>query len=403
MEGVTLLARSNVPDLINSKSAGILGPIKNGDVVYIGRLQSADVGRLNTLYVGKQEGAGCTISDNDGVVAFQLFDGTTSSEESASLINSYEIRGTYDDRTQSVRVIFTNTETKGVLGLVKTSSGKNVLAELSEGSIPTSFQLSQNVYSRWSLIHDQVIALSFINYTLSPTTNEVVYYCASSTCTSPDDCENEELVVPLTEVFLVPKEWFARCSRGSSGTKITSMKSGLCSALCAAQSLQSGNRTIKCGGSGSGGLCEDEPLLGFTQSSDCKNGFRYEYCMVPMQCEGTCQSACADDRQVCTFEPRDNNAGVYQCIGATGSMGMACTGTDQGSCPSGEQCLRGRCQKFCVNDQECPTNQECIDKVCQVPILPKKEREILIVIAIVIGTMVLGLVIFVFYLFSAKK
>ncbi len=61
----------------------------------------------------------------------------------------------------------------------------------------------------------------------------------------------------------------------------------------------------------------------------------------------------------------------------------------------------------CIIDLQCTGTQRCIDKRCQTTLLSKKEEEILIIVAIIVGVMVTGVILFVLFLFvkgvTAKK
>ena len=374
---------STIPDLITSTTSGILGPIQSGASVYVGlELAQEPVQEIQPFFVGTAPD--CPISTTKGMSDVFRFDALG---PPSGNINTYRIIGTIDENDEP-RIVLVNTVTNAPLGFILVGKEgepkKKVLAELEKNSTPPKFRLQQSTYSPWPIIEG--VALSFINYQLVPEDGGSLHYCISNGCNTPSDCDAANLLLPLQSIFFAPTTWFANCESGKD-TVITSATTTLCSVFCAGQSIQTGPKGRGNCGKPSGGVCGGRPLLGFTNRTDCTNKFRYEYCTVPKQCVGTCRSACPSISQLCTFQSRSNGGGVYHCLGGSGPSGASGT--------------------HCTFDLECNPPQRCINRSCQTPLLPEKEEQILIIVAVVVGVMVLGVVLFVLFLFvkglSIKK
>jgi len=182
--------------------------------------------------------------------------------------------------------------------------------------------------------------------------------------------------------------WFADCPPGkSSSSKLATA----CSVACAAQSLDPNitpSDKLACGSIKTGiGPCGKQPIFGFTDSTNCKNGFRYEYCPVATRCTDTCQSACENTRQVCTFQKR-GDGGIYKCVGPSG--------------PNGPTSPTGPTGAPCFVDFDCPSDQVCINNVCVIG-ARSKQNDILIIAGIIVGIIILGIIIYTIYAFKRSK
>lgn len=361
------MSNSGNRDLINSKTAGILGPILNSASVYIGWLTPQDLSPPDpsTILFGGQTGG--TMED----VVYP----TTAIERNGDVVNLSELREYRVDAsinavTGQVKIKFVNTKNGNVVGL-KEMDGKKILVE---GTIPEMFLLNQTTYSSWTAGPVGPVALSFINYELAAEDGSRVHAFFVE----------DNVTVPISTIFLVPSTWYTDCVNGK-GRVVNSSLSSLCAVACAAQSLETNQKKfLACGKQQGVGPCGKEPILGFSTDKDCKDGFRYQYCLTPTRCTGTCQSACTNNA-VCVFTPTESR-GTYSCTGGNGNGGGTSCFLDQDCCPGG----LFECDQRC--DQ---TTGRCVKQV-----IPKKEKDILIVIAIVIGIAVVGILIFVFFLYS---
>jgi len=351
-------------ELINSKTAGILGPIINSDKVYLGWLTPEDLTSSDPsafLFGGQTGGT------MDNVVY-----PTTAIERNGDVVNlselrEYRIDASINAVTGQVTANFTNTVNDNKLGL-QDIGGKKVLVE---GTISEEFLLTQTTYSSWTTGPVGPVALSFINYRIAAENGSPVNVLSVE----------DDVTIPISTIFLVPSTWYTDCGNGRSRA-VTKPLSSLCAVACAAQSIETNQKKfLACGKQQGVGPCGSEPILGFSTDEECKTGFRYEYCLTPTRCAGTCQSACTNNA-VCIFTP-NGSGGTYSCTGGTGTDGTACF-LDQDCCPGG----LFECDQRCVNGR------------CESQVIPKKEEEILIVIAIVVGIAVVGILIFVFFLFS---
>lgn len=352
-------------ELINSKTAGILGPIKNSDTIYLGWLTPEDL-------ISEDPSAFLFGGQNGGTMDNVVYP-TTSIERNGDVVNlsklrEYKIEASINTVSGQVTTQFINANNSNILGL-QDKDGKRILVE---GVSSERFLLNQSIYSSWITGPVGPVALSFINYFISAEDGSRVNAFFIE----------DNVVVPISTIFLVPTTWYTDCDNGKSRI-VTSPLSSLCAVACAAQSIETNQKKfLACGKQQGVGPCGKEPILGFSTDKECKIGFRYEYCLRPTRCNGTCQSACSDNA-VCVFTP-NKSGGTYSCTGGNGnSSGTACF-LDQDCCPNGlfecdQSCVKGRCEK---------------------QVIPKKEEDILIVIAIVVGITVVGILVFVFFLYS---
>jgi len=271
---------------------------------------------------------------------------------------------------------------------------------LAEGAIPATFTLDQSTFSSWSTVDNNVVALSFINYNLNLKEGGELSLCFADECTAKE-CVDGGFALPIGPIDLVPKRWFKDCD-GCQGQPEDNVKASFCAATCAYADLRftkSAFKFIGCDRTEKGCTgscyCAGEPLLGFTNSTDCQNEFRYGYCKIPEKCSGSCQSACPEEDQVCIFTESSTvgllggKSGVYTCVatGPTGTHGGTGCFLDLDCCPGGPV----GCDQVCVNRR------------CQKRTIPEKEREMIIIVGSVLGVLVLGVIIFVVYSYSGLK
>ena len=370
------------PELSESKKAGILGPIFNGDVVYLSVYGGVNQDRVPTLLGLSNQ---CT-NPGDRLL-IPIADAQSDTLDQAS---AYEIRATTTSNGTTYQ--FRNTQSGRSISVAVLGG----VTFLTESVSPESFTLTQNTFSSWSNSENDIVALSFVNYTLATSTFENIDVCRGEECIA-EECVSAGLNVPIGPVVLIPQKWLSGCN-GNTGTAETDVKSGFCAATCAYADLAETESTFKflgcdrseksCEGNCA---CAGTPILGFTNSSDCNNGFRYEYCKAPIRCEGTCQSGCSVANQVCIFEESSSSElfgrsnGTYTCVatGTTGTNGNPCF-NDAECCPEG---LAG-CQQICV------------DRRCQTRTVPEKDRTLIIIGGSVLAALVLGIIIFVAYIYS---
>lgn len=362
---------SSSPNLITSKTAGILGPIKSGDVVLLGTWGTnqttnlPEILFLGPLLSGLDSKEKCT-------PPFFVFTPSATKD-----IGTYAIETvTKDPLTGVTTVMFTNTDTQNVLS---TKNIDNQLALIEDVGVSTQFTLEQSTYTSMATSKNDVVALSFVNYQFK-VKGEPIVVCNTFCCCGTEVCESPFGDPPI---FLVPLSWYYDCP---TGKKSTSKLGSICVAECAAQSLISGPKVLACGSDKNGkGPCGNLPLLGFTDSIDCKNGYRYEYCPVGTNCMGTCKSACPNENQVCTFQKR-GDGGIYTCIGPTGPNG-----------PTGANGVTGADGSFCVFPSDCISGR-CVGNVC-VAKSKSKEKDILIIAGIMVGIIVIGIIIYTIFAF----
>lgn len=387
--GSTVLSSNSPPDLSKSSKAGILGPIMNGEVVYISVYGGVNTD-LTPVFLGFSK-QNCQIGKDN--LLLPIANGLDGNLDQA---NEYRINADKNQDTGETTLQFTNFKTGRNISVVK-SGNSNFLAE---GAIPAIFTLDQTTFSNWSTTDNNVVALSFVNYNLNLKSGGELSLCRAEKCNA-SECVSDGSDVPIGPIVLVPKKWFKDCD-GGEGQSESNVKASFCSILCAYTDLRANKSTFKffgcdrteksCTGSC---FCMDEPLLGFTDTTDCQNGFRYEYCKIPDKCSGSCQSACSEDNQVCIFTESSTakllggKSGIYTCV-ATGT-----TGTH-----SGTGCFL---DLDCCPEGPIGCDQVCVNRKCQKRTIPKKKREMIIIIGSVLGVLVLGVIIFVVYLYSKKK
>jgi len=377
-------------ELVDSKRSGIIGPIKNGDAVYIARYGGVTIDFVPTfLSLLTQK---CLEGNDDMLIPSGNFSGSSNLDD----IPQYTITSNKDPITGSKTISFKNN-----------SNGRNISTKkendktfLVEGSIPASFILDQNSFSNWSNSENDIIALSFVNYNLSLKDGGKLSVCGGLKC-KIKECFSENAVIPLGPIVLIPALWYNNCGNGESVLE-TSTKSSFCSVRCAYADLlqtKSTFKTIGCGESSENCtsescVCAGEPILGFTDKEDCKTGFRYKYCKIPETCNGTCKSTCTNLNQVCIYTPSSTSAllggisGVYTCV-STGA-----SGTNSGS--------------GCFIDIDCCNSpigcdQVCIKGRCQKREIPEKDKRIIIVVGSILGLLFLGIIIFAALHYSKLK
>lgn len=380
-------------ELINSKQSGIIGPIKNGDNVYIARYGGISIDFVPTfLSLSTQK----CLEGNDDIL---IPSGNLSSGGTLDDVPQYTITSNKDPITGSMTVSFKNN-----------SNGRNISTKkeddkifLVEGSIPASFILDQNTFSTWSNSENNIVALSFVNYNLLLKDGGKLSVCGGAKC-EIKECISDNAVIPLGPIVLIPAIWYNNCENGESVLE-TSTKSSFCSVRCAYADLlenKSQFKTIGCGESSENCtsekcVCAGEPLLGFTDKEDCKNGFRYKYCKIPETCNGTCKSACTNLNQVCIYTPSSTStllggvSGVYTCI-SSGVSGASGTNSGTG----------------CFIDLDCCTSpigcdQVCVAGRCQKREIPEKDKRIIIIVGSILGLLILGIIIFAALHYSKLK
>lgn len=352
------------PNLITSKTAGILGPIMNEDKVLLGVWQTTGVDSKPTIeLLGPQ-------TDADGEQCQAPYIVTTREVQNAGIYMINVL--TKDPITGTLTVTFENTNTSLTLRTKKINN-INVLEE--GGASSNTFMLKQSTYTSMDTTDNSVIALSFVNYELTDGEENPVIFC-NNCCCSTVGCEE---INQIFNIFLIPLKWYSDCPTGNSEN--TTLIGSWCAACSAAKSLN-----IQCGLPNKNGKdpCKNLPKFGYTDLKDCKNNYRYQYCPVGTTCMGTCKSACPNEKQVCTFQKR-GDGGIYKCIGASGASGT------NGS--------KGTNGSFCVFPSDCISDR-CVGNVCVAKdAITEKEKRILIIAGVIVGIILIGIIIYTIFVF----
>ena len=357
------------PNLITSKTAGILGPIMNEDKVLLGVWQTDTSDNKSIIDL-----LGPETTDDAGKKCQAPYIVAPRDVQNAGIYMINIL--TKDPITGTLTVTFGNTNNTDLTLGTKKINNNLVLVE--GGASNTTFMLKQSTYTSMDTSDNSVVALSFVNYELTDGEENPVIFC-NNCCCNTVGCEE---INPIFNIVLIPLKWYSDCPTGNSEN--TTLMGSWCAACSAAKSLNIECALPNKNGKNGKDPCKNLPKFGYTDLKDCKNNYRYQYCPVGTTCMGTCKSACPNEKQVCTFQKR-GDGGIYKCMGASGASGA------NGS--------KGANGSFCVFPSDCISDR-CVGNVCIAKdAITEKEKRILIIAGVIVGIILIGIIIYTIFAF----
>lgn len=186
--------------------------------------------------------------------------------------------------------IFTSSGTAGSVTISDSTNGGGIAFRtdgktIGNAASPIPIKMDQTTYAPW-WPPDTFIYGPF--YTIFNSRGATGLVLTANASTAP--------TIPANTILILPVTWYFNCSSSGTYDTITIPSSSLLNWFCNVESSQQfcdGVTTIK----------------GWTNITDCTNGFIYKYCPVGQNCgNNTCQGPCPQSYYDCDF-----SSGTYVC------------------------------------------------------------------------------------------
>ena len=182
--------------------------------------------------------------------------------------------------------IFTASGLLNALTVKDSNNGGGIAFESNSSNIinsrqPAILQMTQANYATW---WPPALFLSMAIYTISNSTGTI----ANIYTTPPQN------TIPANNIIILPVLWYSNCTSNGSYQSINTPANSITNWFCLVSPTLS--------------ICTNFTLLkkGWTNISDCTNGYNYTYCPVTQECGSDyCNGPCSVSYNNCTYKSKD--------------------------------------------------------------------------------------------------